>query len=1064
MNSLRPLQKNKQGSYYIPLISIFAILFLIIAFIQIKTYFDPTDKNAAAKRITRDLGSKQGEILRAVREGERIRTYTEDAARIARIQTASEYVCGTPYLNRYQIGQGTCDQTPATYANSIFTTALAAYPKGSLSTMFGEPISTEQAGGTILTFTGEYRIPIAGGEIAGQTGTAGSVGAGGTFSGTIGGWPTDDPRITSLFGKRDLGSQRGSSNHAGIDIGTKGEAGRPISTLTDGIATFYSAGDASFVVVDSGSAVFEYIHISPGGVVNTGRSVPVKSGQVIAVSSAYANGEHLHLQTYIKDVTKSTIERLSTWNGHIGSSDSQPSGMTYAVTRAKDGRAYLDPLCFFDRSFIDEKIRGSSTDWYARRVPNSLYETCDAYERDLGLSRRFKKIDTSSTSVASAPTNTATPTTTPPANTQNTTAQSTTPSTASTSTNQRVRGTYANLERAGLLDDVVSAAEDNAVEPALLFALISQESEGVADVVSTTGCVGIGQFCYSTAAGYEDLFPQLTKCDCSGAACRSQATRACTPQNDGRFNAANSIKASGRLIGGHVNRYASYDQKEALALIAYNAGPGVVRQVLEKTGPNPSWEQMRNVLESDTSINYGKGIDPVSKRREVVGYVDIILFQLLPEWGGMTMSGSQYTSDIPGFYTLKLAIRIDLTKTAAAVIEKIEEEMKSCTTTECIRTTVTDTARANGASITREALNTDTGCMSASERAQAYLAQQFLWCKRSPDNACGCELFESVEATYIVTPASTRITKLKGETVNPTFSAMPGVSFDTAGETTSMASIPLLKELNDADTSRVESRPSIELVLSEKRDETRVALPLRTDLSVDTLWKSDKYGGLALAQGELDEQNRCVLPSSLKVEAYCLKSADDSFEPVVFYVDMRAKSTPEFDVREYEAKSGGGLSAFGGVFGGGNTNVRFFTDKPFPYAKIVVKETVNGVVREEEFYFRVTDSVKGAYEVLNSVVGALGYTSTAGVRTIERYSGDVIVTAPSPSYKHLYEIRVPAAAMSANKEAWLVLLDTNLNEGARMKLDMSLTKDLSGFVIPKPEDILTGGVPIPGTG
>ncbi len=98
------------------------------------------------------------------------------------------------------------------------------------------------------------------------------------------------------------------------------------------------------------------------------------------------------------------------------------------------------------------------------------------------------------------------------------------------------------------------AARENALPPLFLAATLLQESAYDPFALSSSGAIGIGQFMPGTAAevGLDPFDPYA------------------------------SIRASAQLLGGYVDRYrmkgfgAPVGSPYALALAAYNAGPGAV--------------------------------------------------------------------------------------------------------------------------------------------------------------------------------------------------------------------------------------------------------------------------------------------------------------------------------------------------------------------------------------------------------------------------------------------------------------------------------------------------------
>ena len=98
---------------------------------------------------------------------------------------------------------------------------------------------------------------------------------------------------------------------------------------------------------------------------------------------------------------------------------------------------------------------------------------------------------------------------------------------------------------ADLRDTIAAAAAANGIAPVLLAALLRSESGFDARAVSPAGAQGIAQFMPATARGLGLRDP---------------------------FDPRQAIPAAARLLAGHVRAFGSV----ALALAAYNAGPGAV--------------------------------------------------------------------------------------------------------------------------------------------------------------------------------------------------------------------------------------------------------------------------------------------------------------------------------------------------------------------------------------------------------------------------------------------------------------------------------------------------------
>ena len=115
-------------------------------------------------------------------------------------------------------------------------------------------------------------------------------------------------------------------------------------------------------------------------------------------------------------------------------------------------------------------------------------------------------------------------------------------------TNPRLSGFDALV----LAERTIAAARANALDPGFLAATLLQESGFDPTIVSWAGAAGIGQFVVGTAdlAGIDP------------------------------FDPAAAIDATARMLASYVRRYSAYPGADAyaLALAAYNAGPGAVER------------------------------------------------------------------------------------------------------------------------------------------------------------------------------------------------------------------------------------------------------------------------------------------------------------------------------------------------------------------------------------------------------------------------------------------------------------------------------------------------------
>lgn len=129
-------------------------------------------------------------------------------------------------------------------------------------------------------------------------------------------------------------------------------------------------------------------------------------------------------------------------------------------------------------------------------------------------------------------------------------------------TNPRLSGFDALV----LAERTIAAAHANAIDPGFLAATLLQESGFDPTIVSWAGAAGIGQFMVGTAdlAGIDP------------------------------FDPAAAIGATARLLASYVRRYRAYPGADpyALALAAYNAGPGAV----DRYGGVPPYAETREYI------------------------------------------------------------------------------------------------------------------------------------------------------------------------------------------------------------------------------------------------------------------------------------------------------------------------------------------------------------------------------------------------------------------------------------------------------------------------------------
>ncbi|MBT4375930.1 transglycosylase SLT domain-containing protein [archaeon] len=209
-----------------------------------------------------------------------------------------------------------------------------------------------------------------------------------------------------------------------------------------------------------------------------------------------------------------------------------------------------------------------------------------------------------------------------------------------------------------------------------LKSVMKQESNFNPYAVSSTGCVGLMQFCDSTAGDFQSIFGKIEDCSCENV-CSVSCTRediiercACDIE-DGRFDAEKSIEAGAKYLSFLESRYRNYGQGysiyptlfdyELFALAAYNGGMGLVDKVIEKTelaGEEVTWGNAQKYFTEETFRQFEVYSDwsdsQIEKKRvEIVGYVSKVasyvsgvdVEDVSPELGDSTIETSQTIID-----------------------------------------------------------------------------------------------------------------------------------------------------------------------------------------------------------------------------------------------------------------------------------------------------------------------------------------------------------------------------------------------------------------------------------
>ncbi len=217
------------------------------------------------------------------------------------------------------------------------------------------------------------------------------------------------------------------------------------------------------------------------------------------------------------------------------------------------------------------------------------------------------------------------------------------------------------VERVNQYDNLINKySTKRGVKPAVVKAMIAWESGGDPDAISYTGCVGLGQFCYGTAAGgtYDDIFEKVTSCNCGPGKRPCSEYHECTPENDDRFNPEKNIEATAKYLS---RSYKAYDGNIYLIAISYNAGPGVANIIKENLDGQPGNYENIRVLLDEAVLEYHKE----KKIKEVDNHMKKVA-RYYEVFGGdaetplVTSHGKTYVVRTIGEYAVNPSFSIDL--------------------------------------------------------------------------------------------------------------------------------------------------------------------------------------------------------------------------------------------------------------------------------------------------------------------------------------------------------------------------------------------------------------------
>lgn len=392
-------------------------------------------------------------------------------------------------------------------------------------------------------------------------------------SGIAASWVADDYTITSCFGKRDLGD----GHHDGIDVD---------DTTSDNVYAF-----AAGIVTDT-------CETSGGGTLN-GCSRYCNGFGTTAVI-AHPDGRksrYSHMGSLA--VRKGDEVEAGQLIGRIGNTGcSTGSHLDFKIFEP-DGSEGRNPLCYYDDNvlrnmdLVGASCRKYGTDVlrHSNPVLRKECEDIDPMRRHMGCFGAFTAIGVSG--------------------------------------EEKVQVTIERLREQGLLDPLREESGRQGIDPNLVIALVAQETCitrdgrllcGRPDLISPTGCAGLGQFCTGTAnlPAFREIFGsgvQRWSCPLGGPCTAAEAGCTGRPEAcDPRFDAGKSIRAIPLHL--RLDRDAFFrgmSAEEQFMVAAYNAGGPAIERAIGLTGSSdPSWEEVAAVLD--------RVLEP-AKAKEVRDYV-----------------------------------------------------------------------------------------------------------------------------------------------------------------------------------------------------------------------------------------------------------------------------------------------------------------------------------------------------------------------------------------------------------------------------------------------------------
>jgi murein DD-endopeptidase MepM/ murein hydrolase activator NlpD len=387
-------------------------------------------------------------------------------------------------------------------------------------------------------------------------------------------WPTQSTVITSCFGEREL---LGRSFHGGLDIAAS-EGKDDIKAIADGLVVDVTTGcpNACGTTCPSGCS--------------SGNNVLIKHSE-----NFYSRYSHLSSASVKKGDVVKRSEVLGK-AGNTGSSTGAHLDIKIYRSDPKNNKP-VNPLCVFPNELLQQTTFASSA------------ATCKRY----GLS----KITHENPVLAKECTGIE-PFVAVPSCVLN-------QEVADMGGSVEITTTLDNINKVpGLMDALKKYSDAEGVPIALVLAIIAQESRGRSDLISPTGCAGLGQFCLSTAqdSNFATIFGAgLQSCSCTKSPCTAtQAQCASDPRMD-PFKSAQAIPRLLRIKRDFAKFKNTKDQ-DLFAIAAYNGGEGVIQKAFDRTGlSDPSWEQVSTRLQSSDITYFRDESSRVKKVNEIRSYV-----------------------------------------------------------------------------------------------------------------------------------------------------------------------------------------------------------------------------------------------------------------------------------------------------------------------------------------------------------------------------------------------------------------------------------------------------------